>query len=346
MTALAAALSAALLHFLWQGAAVAVVMALALAFLRNRAANVRYVAACAGFAVMAILPILTTALLFSSPEPTTAAQAAPVPSMIPASLPASAPVSPLGLAHSWALPIWGAGVLLFAIRLALSYLHVARLRRTGVTADPDILYRAADLAARMNISRRVKLLVSQLADSPSVTGWLRPAILIPAAVLAGIDAGQLEAIPALAQLNALLERLSRLRAFDAPEHPEVKEVEAQIRQLERSIDQMNEQTREQSKEESVAGGRDLEAEAREWRQNLRSKPVEPGPELLRRKISHIGVFSAPNLSVTQPPLRIGQVWNEESFEKLDSWAHTISPNPTYQFYINGGADLDLAIIFH
>ena len=48
--------------------------------------------------------------------------------------------------------------------------------------------------------------MSRLADAPSVVGWLRPAILIPAAALAGLNAAQLQAI--------LAHELAHIRRHD------------------------------------------------------------------------------------------------------------------------------------
>jgi TonB family protein len=46
----------------------------------------------------------------------------------------------------------------------------------------------------MGVRRRVRVLLSVMSDSPSVVGWLRPVILLPAATLAGLTPLQLEAI--------------------------------------------------------------------------------------------------------------------------------------------------------
>ncbi len=109
-------------------------------------------------------------------------------------------------ARQWALPLWIIGVSLFAIRLALAWRHVAQLRRAGETAAGEIADAAAALAHRMNVVRPVRVLVSTLADAPGVIGWLRPAILMPAAALAGLDPAQLQAI--------LAHELAHIRRHD------------------------------------------------------------------------------------------------------------------------------------
>jgi BlaR1 peptidase M56/Outer membrane lipoprotein len=52
----------------------------------------------------------------------------------------------------------------------------------------------AGLVDRMGVSRAVRVLISPLADTPSVVGWLRPVILIPPACLMGLTAEQLETV--------------------------------------------------------------------------------------------------------------------------------------------------------
>jgi bla regulator protein BlaR1 len=66
-TAIAQSLSAALLHFVWQGLLVAFLLWVALFLLRKRSANSRYVASCIALAVLAVLPIITAAVLYTRP---------------------------------------------------------------------------------------------------------------------------------------------------------------------------------------------------------------------------------------------------------------------------------------
>ena len=199
MTPLSQALSAALLHFIWQGTVVAFLLWIALFLLRNRAPRSRYAASCAALALMAALPPVTAWVVYQRPMARVAAGVAAL-TMPSASLrgiesvPRAWAALPVALVEQWALPVWAAGVLLFALRLALGYRHVVLLRRTGEAAEAAMMDIAAALARRMSIARPVRLLVSKIAESPSVVGWLRPVILLPAASLAGLAPDQLEAI--------------------------------------------------------------------------------------------------------------------------------------------------------
>src|SRR5258706_13308238 len=69
MSALPNALSAALIDSLWQDAVVAVLLWVALWSLRHRTANSRYAICCAALALMALLPIANTAMLYERALP-------------------------------------------------------------------------------------------------------------------------------------------------------------------------------------------------------------------------------------------------------------------------------------
>ena len=59
-----------LIHFVWEGCAIAAVAATALRLADRRSANVRYVIACVGRAAMRAAPAATARLLWVSNEPT------------------------------------------------------------------------------------------------------------------------------------------------------------------------------------------------------------------------------------------------------------------------------------
>ncbi len=194
MTALSQALSAALLHFIWQGTAVAFLLWVVLFALRRGTPNARYIASCIALTLMAALPLATAWIVYLQPSelwPSVAMGAA-----IPAAMKSigAQPRAWMEIARQWTLPVWAAGVLLFALRLAMGYRHLRVLRRAGEAVEAGAAEVVAVLARRMKIARPVRVLVSKLADSPCVIGWVRPAILLPAAALAGLDARQLEAI--------------------------------------------------------------------------------------------------------------------------------------------------------
>ena len=64
MNPVAQALSAALLHFIWQGTLVACLLSITLSILRTRSANARYIASCGAMTLMAVMPAISAWLLY------------------------------------------------------------------------------------------------------------------------------------------------------------------------------------------------------------------------------------------------------------------------------------------
>ena len=205
----ATALGFALVHSLWEGALVA--LALAFALRLTRSSEGRYAAACAALVVLATAFAFTFARELPAGPPhaalhlTTAGHAAfPLAS---AAAPTADPAPDRSVYLRWLATLWIAGVLAFQLRGIAAWMGARRLRGTGVCAAPGPWRARLDrLAQRAQISRRVMLLESCLADVPVVIGYLRPAILLPVGLLAGLPAEQVEAI--------LLHELAHIRRHD------------------------------------------------------------------------------------------------------------------------------------
>jgi len=210
MSAMARALSAALLHFVWQGLLVAFGLWAALFVLRKRSANTRYLISCAALALLAALPIITACLAYTRPLAAHAAASLvrAIPQMAGAVTASSGP-SPSAWLRSlerWALPAWALGVLLFSLRLVWAAKQVSALRRGAQPPEAPVLAIIAGLTARMRMARPVRVLISAVPDSPSVAGWLRPVVLLPAATILGLTPQQLEAV--------LAHELAHIRRYD------------------------------------------------------------------------------------------------------------------------------------
>ena len=93
------AFSGALLHFVWQGIVVALLVRIVLYGLRKRSANVRYAVCCAALVMLTALPAITTWLLLEGGHPATAVRAVATVGLLP-SVPAVVPApvrAPIGL---------------------------------------------------------------------------------------------------------------------------------------------------------------------------------------------------------------------------------------------------------
>ncbi len=207
-TPLAQAVGWTLFHSLWQGAAIAGALAMALRGMTS--ARARYAAA--WVAMLAMLVAAGTSFVFLMPEGTHGIRNLGTSPIAPWNARAAAEgvgASYAGLTAMvpWLAPLWIAGVWIFAFARLAGWISVCRLRRRGVCCAPDRWQHAlVRLSALMRLARPVVLLESCLAEVPMVVGHLRPVILIPIGMLAGLPAGQAEAI--------LLHELAHIRRWD------------------------------------------------------------------------------------------------------------------------------------
>jgi beta-lactamase regulating signal transducer with metallopeptidase domain len=162
-----------LLHFLWQGTAIAVLYTIArFLFASYLSPRTRYGFACTALLAMAAAPPLTF-LTISNTAIDPGQMAAWTQSVAE---------------WRWLTPavvaFWVAGMFGFSIRLLGAFRFTRRLRATSYAA-PEIWQQALDqIAARMG-GAQVRLRGSSMVNVPAVIGYLRPIILVPVAFLTG-----------------------------------------------------------------------------------------------------------------------------------------------------------------
>ena len=92
---------------------------------------------------------------------------------------------------------WLIGVIFLASKLSGGLLLVAiRTRKGKIIADRKLLNMVKRLKCVMHINQKVQVFYSNHITVPSVVGVLKPVILVPVGMLAGIPANQVEAIVA------------------------------------------------------------------------------------------------------------------------------------------------------
>jgi beta-lactamase regulating signal transducer with metallopeptidase domain len=238
----ARAIGWALLHFVWQGALIGGLTYAALTLLRRSAADVRYVVSTIAMSLMLTMPLVTGAQFWRAVvDAPDAAQGlvcaggaganceqagppleAPIAGVVHDPQPAAAAPAQAttGLSHdpivrwpgfeSW-LPVlvlsWLCGVAALTMRLMSGWLWVQRMKSRGTSPAAERWNAIASrLSGRLHIARPVRLLQSTLVDVPTVIGWFKPVVLLPASTLAGLAPEQLEAI--------LAHELAHIRRHD------------------------------------------------------------------------------------------------------------------------------------
>ncbi len=204
---LVSALGWTLIHFIWQGLALAIVLRLALPLLHGALA--RYNAAVAAMGLMAVAPLVTFWKLYSQApqnEATSGLQgagtiAAETINLALASVSGSATAAiPQGFHWSRAdaaplcVAVWLVGVALLSLRSLGGWLIVRRLRRQCALLPNELRDLCVDLCKRLGMRRPIGFFEARGVDAPAVIGWFKPIVLLPLSALTGLDTVQLEAV--------------------------------------------------------------------------------------------------------------------------------------------------------
>ena len=210
------AVGLALLHGLWQGAAIAGVAALLLRSTDPAAAARRHAVLLGALLAQLALFALTVALVhdgrivesvsLTEPVAATAGEAS-------ARGGGSALAGPVGAAYGgirpllpWLVAVWAGVAAFFAARLVVAVASAARLREAAAPARPAVEARARRLAERIGLRRLFRVRETAAVDTPAAVGWLRPAVLLPGSVVDRLDGPGLDAL--------LLHELAHLKARD------------------------------------------------------------------------------------------------------------------------------------
>ncbi len=227
----------AIVHSVWQLAAVSLLLACGLYLFRRRSANLRYVVACGALSISAVLPAITFWALPAVQGQAETVVAPPAINLPNAGLPRHGPAAYQPAARvgpgadltmpastttrnwrlrsaafvesnvAWIVAAWVAGVCVLSLRIVGSWIRAQGLRRFETDPPPagwDA--RLADMARRLGLHKPIQLLQSRLARVPTVLGHLRPVILLPVAALTGLMPQQIEAI--------LAHELAHIRRHD------------------------------------------------------------------------------------------------------------------------------------
>ena len=194
-----------LVHFVWQGAVIGCAAAIALTLMRNAKPEHRYTVACAALLLCLVWPAYDLVMRVSSADIALAGTQQ-------LSGLAAAPLAAgdewrvyLQRNLGWIVGCWAACAAALAIRMALGLLWIRQAQRQREGA-PHWQAQLDRLAQQFGITRAVRLRVVEHLSSPITAGWLRPVVLVPAALISGMPPHLLEAL--------LAHELAHVKRFD------------------------------------------------------------------------------------------------------------------------------------
>jgi beta-lactamase regulating signal transducer with metallopeptidase domain len=207
-----------LLHFVWQGGALAALFAALLMVTRN--ANVRYALGISTLILMMAAPVITFSWITRAPSPV-AEVAVPMTAIVQdvtaadRALPTSAGFVQTFVKEAnrhdmmlWLVQAWFVGVMLLSVRTTAGLLWLARARRGEIEPlSADLHRQCLELQRRMGLTQNIRYGQCSWLDAPAVLGWFRPVILVTAQAMTGLSPQQLQAI--------IAHELAHIRRFDA-----------------------------------------------------------------------------------------------------------------------------------
>ena len=211
-----------LVHFLWQGLAVAVLVVAIVRLLRLRPGNICYTVYLVAFATMTVCPLLTFIALdrpagveFAPPARLSVSGTPAVGAIVDMAPTGDAAaertiaverptagaerVSKTRLPEVWlprAVGLWMVGVFVLSVRLLLGFVGVWRCRRDLRPLPEELIGRVAQLSAGLGLPRFSRVFISPAVLQAMAIGYLRPMVLLPAAMLTRMDASMIEAVVA------------------------------------------------------------------------------------------------------------------------------------------------------
>jgi len=222
-----------LVHFAWEGTLLGLVTWVGLCLLKKTSAQSRYLFLCGAMIACLLLPCVTwskltqrqaTSISGSSlvrvekPTPDHSVGKTIEKAIATVTRPDRVESLPAGSYQErirknlqsilpYLVAAWSAGVFLLSIRILIGWLQLQRYRVSGLPVqDKRWVLRVKELSEIMGITETVQLLESLFIEVPTVMGWFRPAILVPASFLTGLPTDQVEAI--------LAHELAHIRRHD------------------------------------------------------------------------------------------------------------------------------------
>ncbi len=195
LSALVLALGWALLHFLWQGALIAVVYGVLHRASAGSSARHRLALGHLALLACAAAPAITFALHWpaAASGTGTAAGVSPAFGALDAAAAGDAALSPEAI-FPWLVAAWAAGVMVLAARTGLQWWALRLLAASAQPLPAHWLQRLSTLQARMGVNARVALRESSCVVAPLLVGWVKPTILLPIGLSLRLPPAQLEAV--------------------------------------------------------------------------------------------------------------------------------------------------------
>ncbi len=201
------ALGWTLIHSLWQGVVLAILLAVSLILLRKNSSKLRYFIATSALFTLVLATGITFITLYQSAVPSpqkssVVTQFTATPSSTLAHTNQVQAPSQLAFFSDYfgqhlplIVTIWLLGVVVLMLRFLGGYALLQRMRHHRVSAvNREWQLKILEIADHLKIKKIVRLMESANAKTPMVIGYLKPVILLPLGTISGLSSKQVESI--------------------------------------------------------------------------------------------------------------------------------------------------------
>jgi TonB family protein len=204
-------LALTLIHFIWQGALVALTLKFVLLFIDNNRPQLRYGLSSLAMFCNLVLPIVTFVVIYQPDQLILLGQMETlgIQQTFPSTTHMSSTIWSQELANylPYLSVFWLAAVSLLASKLFIEIYSVNQLNRHAAKPVIGALEaRFNYLVSTLSITSSPRLFISLKVSVPMAIGWLKPVVIIPAAMISGLSPAQLDML--------ILHELAHIRRHD------------------------------------------------------------------------------------------------------------------------------------
>lgn len=188
-----------LIHTLWQGALIAIIVAISIRMIPVRMSNLRYALTCGAMAILFVLSVGTFFYVVEPPAATQMSQSYVLQFNEIVSTGSSAfafrnLISAINSNMTSIFWVWVAGVVVFAVRFGGGLLYIHQLKKKVISVEQQWIDKLDHLRNKLDVNSIVRIFESAHISKPMVFGHLKPIIILPVGMLTGLPTQQIESI--------------------------------------------------------------------------------------------------------------------------------------------------------
>lgn len=186
-----------LIHSLWQGLLVFLVIKTTLQFISQKKSQLRYSLGLLGIIILLMASVSTFMYLLPSSNYSIA-------QTVSFTFSGEKQVVELTALEQFALiiqqhlvsivTVWILGVVVFSTRLFAGFYYIHSLQQHASPIDEAWRNQLQELTAKLNLQKIIQLAESKMIESPITVGFLKPMILVPAGMFTGLTPAEIETI--------------------------------------------------------------------------------------------------------------------------------------------------------